>query len=228
MSKDDKELLKCLVTIFAAVLLSYQLPHDSYSIIQFIIRPIRVGSGTIYLAGCIPLVMIIISIKRLFKLKRFAETSKLLLIIVVLILVLPIMRSSLDVVKATYFWVMNDELRTIDIVDTEIKFSGISNNEATLNVKLELIDYGRSKSKFKVRLYLPESLKENLSVESVMFDEWYSIMGNRGSLNIEKDFLFQLEDGRIAENIFKSRWHEEKFMFELYNDVDSIEIIHRD
>lgn len=132
MSKDDKELLKCLVTIFAAVLLSYQLPHDSYSIIQFIIRPIRVGSGTIYLAGCIPLVMIIISIKRLFKLKRFAETSKLLLIIVVLILVLPIMRSSLDVVKATYFWVMNDELRTIDIVDTEIKFSGISNNEATL------------------------------------------------------------------------------------------------
>lgn len=76
MDTDNKKLFKYLGIIFISVLICYKLPHSSYSIIEYIIRPIRINYTTIYLAGLIPLVLFIIGIKGLFKLKRNEKKSK--------------------------------------------------------------------------------------------------------------------------------------------------------
>lgn len=55
LSKDNKKLLKYLGILFILGLSAYKLPHDSYSIIQYIIRPIRYKNSTIYLSGIVPL-----------------------------------------------------------------------------------------------------------------------------------------------------------------------------
>ena len=78
MSKDNKDLLKYLGIIFIAILLIYELPHDSYSLIQYIIPPIRSNNSVIYLSGLVPLILLIVGINGLFKLERFEGKSKLL------------------------------------------------------------------------------------------------------------------------------------------------------
>ncbi len=55
LSKDNKKLLKYLGILFILGLSAYKLPHDSYSIIQYIIRPIRYKNSTIYLSVIVPL-----------------------------------------------------------------------------------------------------------------------------------------------------------------------------
>ena len=91
MSKDNKKLIWYLGIIFIAILLTYKLPHNSNSIIQYVISPIRVGNNSVfYLSGIIPLVLLIIGISGLFKLERFRSTSKLLIFITIILLVIPV------------------------------------------------------------------------------------------------------------------------------------------
>ena len=104
LSKDNKMLIKYLGIIFISTLLTYKLPHDSYSIIQYIIRPIRYKGSTIYLTGIIPLVLFFIGIKGLFKIERFADKSKILLFIVIILIIIPIMKGTLDFTRTSYLW----------------------------------------------------------------------------------------------------------------------------
>lgn len=103
MSKDNRKLIQYLGIIFIVVLLTYNLPRDSYSIIQYIIPPIRVGeSSVIFLSGLVPLALFIIGIKGLFKLERFTNTSKLLVFITVVLIVIPLMKWTLDFSRPYY------------------------------------------------------------------------------------------------------------------------------
>lgn len=120
MSKDYKRLLGFLGIIFLSELLSYKLPRDSYSIIQYLIKPIRFENSALYLSGVIPLVMLFSGVIGLSKVEWFAKRSKILIFLVVIIFVLPIMRGSLDLVKGAYLSRLNGELRSIDFKDTSI------------------------------------------------------------------------------------------------------------
>ena len=62
MYKDNKNLLKYLGIVFIAVLLIYKLPHNSYSIIEYIIPPIRNNNSVIYLSGLVPLILFVVGI----------------------------------------------------------------------------------------------------------------------------------------------------------------------
>jgi len=135
MTKDYKGLLKYLGLIFIAVLLTYKLPRDSYSIMQYIIKPIRFENSILLISAIVPLVLFIVAIKGLFKTEPLAQKSKIAIFIIVLLLIIPLMKSSLDIAKNAYFWTMKDELKSIDITDSKISFSEINDNAATLNVR---------------------------------------------------------------------------------------------
>lgn len=223
MSKDNKKLLKYLGIIFIAVLLTYKLPKDSYSIIQYIIPPIRSRNGVIYLSWLVPLILFIVGIKGLFKLERFAEKNKLLVFITVIIIIIPLMRWTLDFSRTNYHWIRNDGLRAIDIEESNISLTG-TDNKMIMNVTLELKDYSRNHNKFKIRVYLPKSLSSYTDKEFYEFENYYFTYGNRNITNIQEDIVFELNSNKTNE-LFDSTWFWEDVEYELYNNEERIKII---
>ena len=163
MGKNLKEAFIYLGIIFISVILVYKLPQDSYSMIQYIIKPIRFENSVLNLSGLFPLIMLFIGIRGLCRLEWFADKSKLLITIIVLILVMPAMRGTLDIAKTIYLSNLSNEMRSIDFKDIDIKISSITDNDVTLNIKLELIDYREDMSDFQIRMYLPD-VNDNVKV----------------------------------------------------------------
>ena len=58
------------------------------------------------------------------------------------------------------------------------KETAIAENEATIKVKLELIDYGSGNRNFDVRMYLPESMKSLVNRDFVDFKDSYNTYGH--------------------------------------------------
>lgn len=223
MDKDNKNLLKYLGIVFIAVLLIYELPHDSYSIIQYIIPPIRNSNSVIYLSGLVPLILFIVGIKGLFKLERFRDKSKLLLFIAVIVIVIPLIRWTLDFSRTNYHWIKDDGLKAIDIEDSNISLSG-TDSKTTMKVNMELKDYSRKQNKFRIRIYLPESLNSYTGKDFYEFENYYFTHGNRNTTNIEEEIVLELNSEKVEE-LFESKWYWEDVEYEIYNDEEAIKII---
>lgn len=223
MDKDNKNLLKYLGIVFIAVLLTHKLPHNSYSIIEYIIPPIRNNNSVIYLSGLVPLILFVVGIKGLFKLERFKGKSKLLVFIAVIVIVIPLMRWTLDFSRTNYHWIKDDGLRAIDIENSNISLSG-SDSKTTVKVNMELKDYSRKQNKFKIRIYLPESLNSYTGKEFYEFENYYFTHGNRNITNIEEEIILKL-DKENTDKLFQSKWYWENVEYELYNDEEAIKII---
>jgi len=217
LSKDIKGLLKNLGLIFISALLTYKLPRDSYSVIQYLIPPIRFENSVLYLSGLFPLILLIAGIKGLFKLRWFENRSRLLVIITVFVLMMPIMRGSLDRAKSIYLSQF-EGLRAIDLKDVDIQITGLKGNEATIKVKLGLIDYGSGNRNVGVRMYLPESMKSLINRDFVDFKDSYNTYGRSREINIEKEINVQSADGATIDDIIDSHWDWETVYFDLYND----------
>lgn len=229
MSKDFKGLLGSLGIIFISVLLTNKLPHDSYSIIQYLIKPIRFENSALYLSGVIPLIMLFAGVIGLSKVEWFAKRSKILIFLVIIIVVQPIMRSSLDLVKETYLLGLDDELKSIDLKDVNITVQeDMNKNEATVHVKLALTDYGRDIRDFKIRMYLPDSLKSHFNTDSLEFEETYKTFGNRHVLNIDKAITVHLKNDSTAKDISNTHWDWVTFKYQLYNESNSSDLIYHE
>ncbi|MGO1469222.1 MAG: hypothetical protein ACTHW2_04290 [Tissierella sp.] len=227
MNKDNKNLLKYLGILFLTVLLTYKLPHDSYSIIEYIIPPIKTkGGGVFYLSGIVPLILFIIGVKGLFKLERFEDNSKLLLFFVTIIIVIPLMKWTIDVSRTNYHWIKDDGLKSIEIEESSISLTG-SDDEIVMNVSLELKDYSRSRNEFKIRVYLPENLKEHTGKRFYDLENYYiTHNGRRNTSTIEEDIAIKSINGEEeAERLFDSNWYLEDMKYELYNNEEKVEFI---
>lgn len=224
MRKDNKRLLKYLGIIFIAVLLTSKLPHDSYSIIQYIIRPIRYKNATIYISGIIALILYFIGIKGLTNLERFADKNKILIFIAVLVIIIPLMKWTLNFSRTNYHWLIDDGLKAVDIVDANINLAG-SNNELTIILKLELIDYSRGQNQFKIRAYLPPKLSEYTGKKFYEFENDYITYGNRNIMNIEEHIVVKLDNDLALRILDDTQWYWEDSEYELYNEQEVIKII---
>ncbi|MCY6485057.1 hypothetical protein OW763_11970 [Clostridium aestuarii] len=224
MSEDNKKLFKYLGIVFIAVLLTYKLPHDSYSIIQYIIRPIRYKNSVIYLSGIIPLAVFIIGIKGILSLERFADKRRILIFLLIVTIIIPIMNWSLDFTRTNYHWLKRDGLNAVDIVDTDINLNG-SNEELTINFKLELIDYSRSQNEFKIRVYLPKSLSDYVGKDFYEFEKHYRTYGNRSILNVKEQIVVRLDNDYTRKSSFDSQWYWEDVEYQLYNKKEVVKIM---
>ncbi len=226
MGKNLKGAFIYLGIIFISMILVYKLPQDSYSMIQYIIKPIRFENSVLNLSGLVPLIMLFIGIRGLFRLEWFADKSKLLITIIVLILVMPAMRGTLDMAKTIYLSNLNNEMRSIDFKDIDIKVSSITDHDVTLNIKLELTDYREDMSDFQIRMYLPDSWTVYFDKEFIDFEESYKSFGRRSPIIVDKEILVQLADGITRDNVLDSQWYWETFEFELFNNIDSSKLIY--
>ncbi len=75
MLKENKKFLIGLGILFLMVILTYPLPHNSYSLSQYILRPIILSNGVISLSGVIPLILFIIGVKYIYQIEKFKMKS---------------------------------------------------------------------------------------------------------------------------------------------------------
>ena len=224
MSKENKKLLQYLGIILIAVLLTYKLPHDSYSIIQYIIPPIKGENSVTHLSGIVPLILFIIGIKGLFNLERFADKSRLLIFMAVVLVLIPAMKWTLDLSRTNYHWIKGDGLKAIDIEESDISVR-TSNDEKVISMTLELKDYSRKQNKFKVRVYLPQGLRDHVGEEFYNFESDYYTHGRRSISNIREEIGIKPNDDYETSELSDSKWYWEDVKYELYNDEEKVEII---
>jgi hypothetical protein len=227
LSEDNKKLLKYLGIIFLAVLLGYKLPHDTYSIIQYIIRPLKFkGGGAIYLSGVIPLVLFIIGIKGLLDLQRFVNQSRILVFIAVIAIIIPMMKGILDFSRTSYHRIKGDKLQAVDIVDGNISLEG-SDSKLVIKLKLELKDYSKGPNVFKVRVYLPKTLSKYTGKNTHQFEGGFVTFGNRSITSVEEKITVRIDKDYAVSSLFSSQWYMEDVKYELYNEKEVVKIMDR-
>ena len=224
MSKDDKNSIVYLAIILLTVLLTYKLPHDSYSIIQYTIPPIRRTNTVINLSGIVPLILFIIGVSGLLKLERFKARNKLIMFILVVSIVTPSMKWALDVSRTNYHSIKDDGINAIDIEKSNINYS-ISDDKMTINIDLDLKDYGRSQNEFKIRVYLPEIMSIYTDKQAYDFETTYYTSGYRSVSNIQKTIQIKLNDNYDERKLYGFIWNWEDVKYELYNNREKVKII---
>lgn len=220
-NKDNKALLKYIGILLLGVIITHRLPHDSYSLIQYIIRPIKFDNGVLYLSGIIPLMLFIISIRGIFRLKKYENKSKVGMILLILIVVMPLMNWFVDSMIGNYHWLKNDGLNTIEIegVNSNIVTEA---NSVKINIEMDLIDYGRNQNEFTIRVFLPKTLVKYLGNEYYEFDEYYITHGNCNKLVIKKQITLNIDDNELIEEISDSKYYYDDMKYELYNKEESV------
>lgn len=226
LSIDNKRMLKYLGIIFLTVLMGYKLPHDTYSIIEYIVRPIRFKGTTVYLAGLLPLVLLIIGVRGLANLERYAKRSTLLIFFAVIIILIPTMKGILDFGRTNYYRLTGDRLQAVDIKGGSINLGG-TNNQANINFNLELIDYSRGRNEFKVRAYFPKVLREYTGKEFYTFDGVYVTGGNKNPISIKEKMTIKLEYESALRSLFDLDLYEKDVVYELYNEKEVVKVIAR-
>ncbi|TCT17174.1 hypothetical protein EDC18_101472 [Natranaerovirga pectinivora] len=227
MNKESKKLLKSLGFIFIGLLLTTKLPYDSYSIIQYVIRPLTYNNTTLYLSGIVPFFLIIVGLTRLFEVEYFSQVNKIAIFLLMVIIIMPTMNSTINTVRASIFRVINDELKSLDLVESNLSInSGNASDSIHFIVKLKIIDYSNFPSNFNIRMHIPKNLKPYFDTDYLEFDDSYQTYGNKQILTIHQRFTLPAERVYGRDNNFDNYW-KESFELELYNENGSVILLHR-
>lgn len=227
MSKENVKLLKYLGIILIAAVVSYKLPHDTYSVIGYIIKPITFPSSYINVSGIVPLALIIFAVIGICKLDRFKNRSRFIMVILVLWVIIPMIHGGIDLGRSGYYFVSGDGMNSIDIKESEV-FAVNYDGDVKINVQLTLKDYGRNQEKFKVRVFLPKKLSDKIDKEFCELQNVYVTENTCQTFNIQEQIPVSEKDSKeVKTYFFYTSWGKE-IKYELYNDKESITIIAHD
>lgn len=224
MNDDNKKLYKYLGIFFIVVLLAYKLPHDSYSISQYIIRPISIGNFKLVISGLLPLVVFIIGMKGIFGLEKVKKRGKFKYFILIVVVIMPMMKWSIDYTRIGYHWIKKDGLNSVDIMESDMNI-GHSKKELTISIDLELKNYSDRPKRFKLRVYYPKSVSEYIGEKYYEFDDEYYISTHRSPLEIHEKIVIELKDINKQVDLFETEWFWEDMEFELYIEKEVVRII---
>ena len=213
--------------MFIVSLITYKLPHKSYSIIEYIIRPIKKGSSTFYISGFIPLILIIIVTNDLSKTEKFKLRNSSIIFIAMLVIIMPLMRQSIDATRMAYHFLIDDGLSSIEILDTSTSL-GIVDRGVKMDIKLKLKDYGKEPKKFEVRIYFPEEVREIINQEYYESERIHITYGSGKIRDIDEVIFLELKEEEARDKLFNYWRYGGKFEYELFNEDESIRIIEKD
>lgn len=224
VNEENKKMLKYIGVIFILVLITYKLPHKSYSIIEYIMPTISTKNAIQPTSSIIVFIIFIIGIRGLCSLKIFEYRNKFLVFLLVVIIIMPLMKFGLDITRTNYHWIKGDKLKSVDIEESHITTSQF-NEELKIILNISLIDYGKGLNQFKIKVYLPKSLAEYVGQDSYELKNIYRTRGDRNSIQITEEIDIILDNYNLGNMSRGSRWYKEKYEYELYNDKESIRII---
>lgn len=226
LRNDKIKLIKYLGILFLGILLVYRIPHDSYSVSRFIIRPIRFENGAIFLYSVPSLILFLIGISGIMHLRRLENRSRLLTFLLVFLLILPVMVRTIDTVRTIYYGISKAGLNSVDMEDSRLGISTV-NGTGSINIELELKDYGRTGQEFGIRIYLPETLRECMGMEAYEFTGRYRTYGNRNTVDVREEIEIPYIPEDKLEYLEESQWYWEDVRYELFNEEETVKIIRR-
>lgn len=223
MNQEMKQLLSYFGLIFLAVILTYQLPHDTYSISQYMIPPIRIGKGSyLYLSGVLPLAIILIGVKGIVYSERFRGRNRFLMVILIIFFIMPLMKYSIDFLRSGYYWIRNDKLDTVDIMDSNISIRG-TNDKVNINFKIEVKDFGKNHNEFQIRVYLPTEIRKMVGYDYYETVNTYRTTRHNNRIKVNETWTIDRND--IQKKIEDPLWIYEDVKYELFNEDEVIDIL---
>ncbi|BCN29150.1 hypothetical protein [Anaeromicropila herbilytica] len=219
IGKENIKLLGYIGVIFLTIALSYKLPHDSYSLMQYMIKPIKHDNTVFYPSSIVTLVFVMIGVIGLASLERFKK-RKLLVVLCTLFLLIPFMKWTIEITRTNYHSLMRDGIKSVDIEESNISL-GNTDNDMVINFNLDLRDYSRHQNRFKIRVYLPESIR-NLTGKKYYDLKQEYITDNKSTQKVHESMPF---DNISGEEISHLTWYYEDVKYVLYNDKQSVSII---
>ena len=218
--KDDKNLIISFCLLFLCVFLTYKVPHRPMVFVELLIPTLHISTLTIYLGTTLLIVPFVYAITGILNSTRFRKRNKLFLFFAIIFLLLPLMHWSIDFTRTTFNWLFHQELKALDIKDSNIYISQ-NDNEITVNVEATLIDYSRSQKQFHLRIQLPEEIASQIGTSVLESDNMYYSHGHKSETQINETFHIPMSKA-ILPSTFLS---DKNYIFQLYNDEETVEII---
>lgn len=224
LKHENRKFLLAVSLLFLSILVTYKIPHRLVSVSELLIKPFQNGNRTFFTSGIVPFVLFFVGISLLFSLKRYARRSKLLLFLVIIIVIIPFMKLSIDISRSLFYLVTQANFKTIDMEDSRINIQEV-NDTMVASFQLELKDYSWSRKEFKVRIYLPEELSSYSGIDVYEPDMSYRTGGYLKTFIVDAPLVFKITDETAVSQLFLSDWRSGRIVYELYNEEEVIKII---
>jgi hypothetical protein len=117
-------------------------------------------------------------------------------------------------------WLFHQELNALDIKESSI-YTSQSDDEIAINVDATLIDYSRSTNHFRIRIYLPEEIANQVGKDVLESDTLYSTHGRGSKTYINENFNLSISKALLPSLLF----YDKEYIFQLYNEKETVEII---
>lgn len=215
MLKKNKRFITFMIIIFLSTLLSYPIPHRSISIIQYLIPPIRYNNASIYFSTIILIILYIIGVVGITSSGKYKRNILWSLLLVVFIFP-NIIYWMLDITRSSYHTLKNDTVESIDILESHISLNRI-NEDVNLNINIDLKNYNFRPNRFKIKVYLPNTLSFYIGITSFNFSDSYFISPLNNSLSISESFEVDISDDTY-DYLSDSNWSNESVRYELYDE----------
>lgn len=220
---EKKKFLKALLYLTLGIISFLNTNSNPVIFIERIFMPIKIGSGTIYYAGLIALILTYKGIKILAETFEWRIYKRRFLIFLLTIFIISFTRD-VCTEKVRTFKSSSIGLSSIycDYEQQVLLFEKIDNNKAMINVKINLENLSPREQQFNIKVKVPKQLKQNLNIDE------FTLLNNDGEIatyNI-KGYNMEVIDVEfyIDLNNYKEldyRWTSD-FEFSLYNDKEKL------
>lgn len=214
--------LSLIILVFIGLLLLTNTNNNPNAIVQRIFRPIHIGSGRIYYAAIIPLLLIYYSFKGLYKQNNYTLLNTRIKRIIILMLILSILpmctKSGLIIYKSFY-----SDLNSIYCYRNNMNLSvETKENKRRVICNLELQNCSSKKMEFYVKVNMPRYFEE-IKVSTIANSDNAIILDPHERRNLE----ITLVESDVNNTSFTSSSIKD-FEFSLYNDAQEVKFTQSD
>lgn len=163
-SRKIKHILSIML-VLAGVILLFNTNNNPIPFIERILKPIKIGAGTLYYSGIFPIIFIYYGIKGMNKFGNFRRLqrrkNRIIVVIIILICTNGLNVTVIKIAKSIY-----KDLNAIyyerKYLNNSLEFKEYNDREEILNCKITLENCSQETQEFFVKIQIPEFLKESV------------------------------------------------------------------
>ncbi len=224
-TRDTGRFLRAIVIILVTAFFAMKLPHLDKSIFELVMPAIKLSPGSrLYLAGVLPLVLLLWSYKEIVK-SNYFKSSKITIFIIMFFIFVPFTFKAIDAIKTPYY-MLSDGLRSIDVIESDYSFTNVP-VDGTMTVDLSLKNYGKEVKDLKVSIDLPESLEKMIDQDPIVLPQKYTIDNKQDNLRIHESIQFSYKKGYSEEDLFNTHYFYDDYKIILSTEGEQLAIVQR-
>lgn len=164
LSRKTKHILSIML-ILGGVIMMFNTNNIPIPLIERILKPFKIGTGTLYYSGVFPIIFIYYGLKGMNKFGNYrllqTRKNRILAVIIILICTNGLNISVVKIVKS-----MHNDLNAIyyerKYSNNRIDFKEYSDREEILNCKITLENCSRETQEFFIKTHVPEFIKDSI------------------------------------------------------------------